>query len=286
MPPFSLIQPSTADEAVAALRYGAPGETVVLAGGTDVLSDIEEHRIRATRLLSLRHLPWKTLLWSGTSLRIGSTLPLRTLERDVQVRHRIPGLWHAVRAVGSVTLRHQATIGGNLARSAPTSDLVPILLALDADVDLIGTRGARHLPVDRFVRASRSTALERDELIRSVEIPEARPSAFLWQRVRPANDISQVGVAVAYSPSRTTWRIAVGGVLPRPVLLPEAERLLSGPTPAAPEIRAAAQEAAHRAPFATDRRATEEYRRHLVAALLARAVSAATARPPSASGVP
>ncbi len=258
MPSFSLIQPTTADEALAALRQGAPGETVVLAGGTDLLSDIEEHRVVATRLLSLHHLPWKILVWSGTSLRIGSTLPLRALERDAQVRDRIPGLWQAIRAVGSVSLRQRATLGGNLGRSAPTSDLIPILLALDAEVDLLGAKGERRLTVDRFVRSSRRTALEPDELIRSVEIPEARPSAFLWQRVRPANDISQVGVAVAYSPSRKTWRIAVGGVLPRPVLVPEAERLLTGPTPGAPELRAAALEAAQRVPFATDRRATEQ----------------------------
>jgi CO/xanthine dehydrogenase FAD-binding subunit len=285
MQPFSFVQPSTTDEALAALRHGDPGETVVLAGGTNVLLDLDDRRIAPRQIVSLRHLPWKTLAWSGDSLRIGSTLPLRTLELDPDLRHRIPGLWQAVRAVGSVALRHRATIGGNLGRSAPASDLVPILLALDAEVDLVGIQGERALSVDRFVRSSRTTALERGELIRSVAIPEARPSAFLWQRVRPANDISQVGVAVAYSPSGKNWRIAVGGVVPRPVLLPEAERLLSGPSPGPAELRAAAQEAAIRVPFTTDRRATEEYRRQLVATLLARAVRAAGA-PPSSSGVP
>lgn len=275
MTPFSFVQPSTTDEALAALRDGAPGETVVLAGGTDVLLDLEDHRIAPKQIVSLRHLPWKTLTWSEASLRIGSTLPLRTLEEDPDVRRRIPGLWQAVRAVGSVALRHRATIGGNLGRSAPASDLIPMLLALDTNVDLVRASGERTLSVDRFVRSSRSTVLQRGELIRSVVVPEARPSAFLWQRVRPANDISQVGVAVAYSRAQRKWRIAVGGVAPRPVLIPEAERLLSGPTPAAAEVRAAAREAASRVPFTTDRRATEEYRRHLVATLLARAVIAA-----------
>ncbi|MFZ0698942.1 MAG: FAD binding domain-containing protein [Thermoplasmata archaeon] len=284
MPPFSFLQPSTTEEALAALRHGDPDRTVVLAGGTNVLPDLEDQRISPLQIVSLRHLPWKTLAWSGDSLRIGSTLPLRTLETDPDLRRRIPGLWQAVRAVGSVALRHRATIGGNLGRSAPASDLVPMLLVLDTEVDIVGIAGERTLSVDRFVRSSRTTALQRGELIRSVAIPEARPSAFLWQRVRPANDISQVGVAVAYSPSGKSWRIAVGGVLPRPVLLPEAERLLSGPSPSPTELRAAAQEAAIRAPFTTDRRATEEYRRQLVATLLARAVRAAGARPTSPGG--
>ena len=285
MATFSFVQPSTTDEALAALRLGEPGETMIVAGGTDVLFGLEGRRIPLKRVVSLRHLPWKTLSWAGKSLRIGSTLPLRTLERDPDLRRRIPGLWQAVRAVGSVALRHRATLGGNLGRSSPASDLIPILLALDSEVDIVGMEGERSLPVDQFVRASRTTALGSGELIRSVAIPEARPSAFLWQRVRPANDISQVGVAVAYSPSRKGWRIAVGGVVPRPVLLPQAERLLSGPFPGAAELRAAAQEASMRVPFATDRRATEEYRRQLVATLLQRAVRAAGSHP-SSPGVP
>lgn len=284
MSSFSFLQPATTDEALAALRHGAPGDTVVLAGGTDVLLDLDDRRIAPQRILSLRHLPWKTLAWSGSSLRIGSTLPLRALESDLELRQRIPGLWQAVRAVGSVALRHRATIGGNLGRSAPASDLIPILLALDGEVELIGSKGERTLSVDAFVRSSRTTALEPGELIRSVVIPEARPSAFLWQRVRPANDISQVGVAVAYSPSLQRWRIAVGGVAPRPALIPEAERLLLGFSPKPAEVRAAAEEAARRAPFATDRRATEEYRRHLVATMLSRAVAAARAHPTPSGG--
>ncbi|NNN17116.1 MAG: hypothetical protein HKL79_01960 [Thermoplasmata archaeon] len=285
MPAFSFVQPSTTDEALAALRQGEPGETVIVAGGTDALFELESRRIPPQRVISLRHLPWRTLSWAGESLRIGSTLPLRTLESDPDLRRRIPGLWQAVRAVGSVALRHRATLGGNLGRSSPASDLVPILLALDGEVDIVGIQGERSLPVDQFVRASRTTALGPGELIRSIAIPEARPSAFLWQRVRPANDISQVGVAVAYSPTRKEWRIAVGGVVPRPVLLPQAERLLSGPSPDAAELRAAAQEASMRVPFSTDRRASEAYRRQLVAILLQRAVRAAGSRP-SPSGAP
>lgn len=272
MTAFSFAQPSTADEALAALGGAEPGETVILAGGTDVLLDLEDGRIAPKQIVSLRHLPWKTLLWAGDSLRVGSTLPLRTLESDPDLPRRIPGLWQAVRAVGSVALRHRATMGGNLGRSAPASDLIPMLLALDAEVDLIGIHGERSLSVDRFVRSSRTTALQPGELIRSVLIPEARPSAFLWQRVRPANDISQVGVAVAYSRSKQRWSIAVGGVSPRPVRLPEAERRLTGLAPGPTDLRAAAQEAASRVPFVTDRRATEEYRRQLVATLLQRAV--------------
>src|SRR5580658_1969679 len=211
---FDLVTPSTVEEAIASLRVDRGASSAVIAGGTDLLLDIDDGRSSPTRVISLRRLPWRTLDWVNGALTIGSTLPLRTLEDDPEVRTRLPGLWQAVHAVGSVALRHRATIGGNLGRSAPASDLVPILLALDAEVDLVGVGGSRRLSVDRFVRASRRTALEPGELIRSVRIPESRPSSYLWQRVRPANDISQVAVAVSFSPAGRAWTVAVGGVPP------------------------------------------------------------------------
>jgi CO/xanthine dehydrogenase FAD-binding subunit len=278
--PFDLLVPSTVEEAIATLRASDRDRVAVIAGGTDLLLDIDDGRSNPNRIVSLRRLPWRTLDWADGALTVGSTLPLRTLEDDPEVRVRLPGLWQAVHDVGSVALRHRATMGGNLGRSAPASDLVPMLLALDAEVDLVGPGGERRLVVDRFVRASRQTALAPGELIRSVRIPESRPSAYLWQRVRPANDISQVAVAVAYSPTRHRWTVAVGGVPPRPVLLPEVSAALGAGVPSDGVLRSARDRVARDAALVSDRRASEEYRRRLVGALFERAVrSAATTVP-------
>jgi CO/xanthine dehydrogenase FAD-binding subunit len=276
MSPFVLVAPETVEQAIAELGRGARGSAAPLAGGTDLLLDLDERRIEADRVVSLRRLPWRTLAWDGPVLTIGSTLPLRALEADRLLAARHPALLEAVRAVGGVALRHRATLGGNLGRSAPASDLVPVLLALDAEVEVVGPSGPRAVPVDRFVRASRETALARAELIRSVRLPEPRPSAYLWQRVRPANDISQLSVAVAFSPSDRRWRVALGGVPPRPVLVPEAAAALREADPGDAEVREAASAmVAHRS-LVRDRRASDEYRRRLVGVLLARAVRAAT----------
>ncbi len=272
MPPFSLTAPATVEEAIATLRAASGEAPAVIAGGTDLLLDLDDGRIAPARVVSLRRLPWKTLDWVGEALTVGSTLPLRSLEDDPDVRRRLPGLHQAVRAVGSVALRHRATLGGNLGRSAPASDLIPMLLALDAEVDLVGPAGERRLPVDAFVQASRRTALAPGELIRSVRIPEARPSAYLWQRVRPANDISQIAVAAAYSPSGRRWSVAVGGLPPRPILLGDVARALGPAPPDDATLRAAAARAAREVPVAADQRASEEYRRRLVGTLLVRAV--------------
>ncbi len=276
--------PSSEAEALRLLAAASEGELAIVAGGTDLLLDLDEGRIRPRRLLSLHRLPWRSHAWHGGALRIGATEPLRALESDPEVRRRLPALAQAIAAVGSPPLRRQATVGGNLGRSAPSSDLAPVLLALEAEVEIVGAGGVRSVPVDRFLLGSRSTALASGELVRSVRIAEPRPvSAYLWQRVRPANDISQIGVAVAWSPSAVRWRVALGGVPPRPVLVDPAAAALPGPAPAGAAVEAAAELLAASPALVSDRRATEEHRRRLAAVLLARAVAAATR---SAGGAP
>ncbi|MCI4332027.1 MAG: FAD binding domain-containing protein [Thermoplasmata archaeon] len=274
---FTLVAPERPEEACEILASAAPGQVAVLAGGTDLLLDLDSGRSHPDRVLSLRRLPWRSLQWNGPTLTIGSTLPLSEIEVDPVVRARIPGLWDAIHGVGSLQLRHRATLGGNLGRASPTSDLIPMLLALDASVEIVGVQGIRSVPVDEFVLASRSTALRVGELIASISIPEARPSAYVWQRVRPSNDISQVGVAVARASRAPFWRVALGGVTPRPVRLPEAERELRAERPLTPEVVRAAEAAATHAPFATDKRATETYRRQLVGVLVRRAIAMVSA---------
>jgi carbon-monoxide dehydrogenase medium subunit len=276
MSSFDLITPDSEAEAIAWLGRTAEGETAVLAGGTDLLNDLEEGRIAPRHLLSLRRLPWNRWSWDGGALSVGSTTPLVDLEYDPEIRTRFPGLVTALEAVGSVALRSRATLGGNLGRSGSASDLIPILLALDATAEIVGPKGPRTVPVDALVVASRRPALAPGELIRSVRLPEPRPSAYLWQRIRPAQDVSHVGVAVAVAPSDGRWRIVLGGVPPRAIRIhPEPSELPKRPS--APELDLAARRAAERLPLSTDRRATGEYRRHVVHALVLRAVRAVAA---------
>jgi CO/xanthine dehydrogenase FAD-binding subunit len=284
MAPFELLTPSSEAEAVRAVAEAAPDSVAVLAGGTDLLVDIEDRRAEPRVVVSLRRLPWRGHRWDDRGgCIIGSTEPLVALEEDPDLPPRLPALHQAIVAVGSPALREQATLGGNLGRSAPASDLTPVLLALDADVELVGPAASRRLAVDELLRASRETALARGELIRAVRVPERRPvSAYLWQRVRPANDISQIGVAAAYSPRDDRWRISLGGVPPRPRLVADAARLLAGPRPGPDDVSAAAARLSADPALVGDRRATDEHRRRLAGVLLERAVAQATAH----AGVP
>ncbi|MHB8352005.1 MAG: FAD binding domain-containing protein [Thermoplasmata archaeon] len=267
MTPFRIETPETPAEAHRLLaRPGA----MALGGGTDLLLDLESGRAEASTLVSLRKLPFRSVGWEGDTLRIGATAPLARVEAVPGLSDRIPGLATAVGAVGSPALRQRATLGGNLVRCAPTSDLLPILIALEATVEIGGPAGARSIPVEELGEGSRRTRLAPGELLQSIRVPAA-PSAYLWQRVRPAHDISQVGVAVART-GAGRWAIAVGGVQPMAIRLRRAEESLQGRGPSEAQIEEAADRAAADAPFGTDRRATETYRRQLLRVLVGRAV--------------
>ncbi len=280
---FQLVRPSTPEGAIRLLSQAGAGEIAVLAGGTDLSWDLDQARIAPIQVLSLGKLPWKYLRWENGSLVVGSTLPLRALELDPHVKRRLPGLWEAIRDVGSPALRSRATLGGNLGRCSPVSDLIPMLLAFDARVRIVGPNGAREHPVDMVLQESRRTSLGPAELIESVILPASGPSAYLWQRVQPVNDISQVGVAVAFVPERPHWHIALGGLQPRARRLSEAEAVLRSARPTRFEMELAAQEAARRAEFVSDKRATESYRRRLVAVLVRRAIQTTVERMPKPS---
>ncbi len=278
MAAYVLVAPASESEALAELAAAPEGTIAVLAGGSDLLLDLEEGLRAPRRVVSLRRLPWRRHRWLSGGLEIGSTEPLADLEADPELAARCPALAQAIAAVGSPALRRQATVGGNLGRAAPASDLIPVLLALDAEVQLVSGSGTRSLGLDRFLRASRVTALAPTELIRSVRCPEVRTrSAYLWQRVRPSNDISQIGVAVAWSPGERRWRVSLGGSPPRPVLAEDAATELAGPNPGETELARASERLAAHPALVTDRRASDEHRRRLAGTLLDRAVRATMA---------
>jgi CO/xanthine dehydrogenase FAD-binding subunit len=268
-------RPTRLEELFQLLQESPPPETSVIAGGTDLLGALDQGRFRPRHLVSLTGLPLGYLRPSEGELRIGSTLPLREIERWPEIGRWAPHLLDALKDVGSVALRHRATLGGNLVRASPASDLLPPLIAGEARVTLLSSNGRRELSVEDFLKGSWETALHPGEIVEEIRLPGPRAGAFLWQRVKPANDISQVAVAVTRQDPGGPggpWRLAAGGVEPCPRRLYRTEEVLSEPWPSPRTLEEAVQRAREEVVFRTDRRATEEYRRHLLGVLLERAV--------------
>ncbi len=283
---YALHFPRSFEEAFRLLDPQGQPPALPLAGGTDLLPAVEAGRWHPGALVSLSRLPLATFERAGDEVLIGGTLPLRRLEREPAIGELLPGFAEALREVGSVPLRHRATLGGNVVRASPASDLLPPLLALEASLDLRSQHGRRRVALVDFLRGSWETTLQRGELVERIRVPVPRPGSYRWQRVRPANDISQVGVATALvtSDARSPWRIAAGGMESHPQRLSGAEAALPQEDPSPGEI----EEAVHRAREGTrlkdDRRAGEEYRRHLLGVLLRRSITSTVERARSMKG--
>ncbi len=283
---YALHFPRTFDEAFRLLDPEGKEPGLALAGGTDLLPAVEAGRLHPGALVSLSRLPLATFEQTDDEVLIGGTLPLRRLEREPAIVRLLPGLAEALREVGSVPLRHRATLGGNVVRASPASDLLPPLLALEARLDLRSRHGARRVALSDFVRGSWETTLKPGELVERIRVPVPRPGSYHWQRVRPANDISQVGVSTAYVPSdsRSPWRIAAGGTDPHPQRLSGAEAALHHEDPSPGEIDEAVHRAREGSRLKDDRRAGEDYRRHLLGVLLRRSITSTVSRARSMGG--
>src|SRR4051794_31348924 len=96
--------------------------------------------VKARRVVDLSALPELQVLEQRPdgSLRIGAAVTARTLEQARPVRETFTALAEGASVVGSYQIRNLATLGGNLANAAPSADMAPPLLALEAEVLLAG----------------------------------------------------------------------------------------------------------------------------------------------------
>jgi CO/xanthine dehydrogenase FAD-binding subunit len=172
-------------------------------------------------------------------------------------------------------IRNAGTVGGNLANGSPAADIVPPLLALEADVVIESIRGRRRVPLDAFFTGYRKNVLAPNELVREVRFREPAQDArgrFVKVGQRNASAISIVTVAALAAPGDagpgTTLRIALGAVAPVPMRARRAEAAAEG-KPLTPEtIRRAGEEAGAECSPIDDIRGSAWYRRQVVRALV------------------
>jgi xanthine dehydrogenase small subunit len=167
-----------------------------------------------------------------TSLRIGSGTSLDTLEKLCE--KPIPEFSRFLRIFASPQIKRVATIGGNIANASPIGDLLPPLLALDASLTLVSSRGQRSVPLSKFFIGYRKTLLRKGELIQAVCIPIPKKSDHLrFYKVsnRKDLDISTVSASFRLSVAKGVIqiaRIAYGGMAAIPLRLTQLEKKISG----------------------------------------------------------
>lgn len=282
---MSITVATSLPEALHALA--ATPDALVLAGGTDLLVEInEQHRQidPATTVISIARIPelrqW-TLDPAGRTLRIGAGVTYAEIAAD-PIAGLLPALAQAARTVGSPQIRNAATIGGNLGTCSPAGDGLPPLAALDAVVELSSAVGTRRMPVAEFMVGVKRTARQPGELITAVEVPLLDGwQGYAKVGVRNAMVIAISGACLAIDRPARSVRLALGSVGPTIIRAAAAEALVAaaidwehGVVAAGDADRFAAAAAEAASPI-SDHRATADYRRHSIAVLARRLLARA-----------
>lgn len=276
---FALHEPSSLSEAIdLGSRFGTEGR--FLAGGTDLIIQINRKRIAPLHIVSLSRLSdLSDIELSPAGFSIGALTTHKSIERHPVFRTRFAALGAASRVVGGHQVRNIATIGGNLVNASPAADTIPPLLALDSEVDLAGVSGSRRLPLRDFLSGPGRTERRFDEVLTHVrfkDLPPRSGTAFLKAGRRRAMEISIVCVAakLTFSTERliVSAAIALGAVGPTALRCPEAEKLMIGEAPRADLFAEAGLRAAQECAPISDVRASAEYRGMMVSSLVKRAL--------------
>jgi len=280
---FDLAIPSSLEEALEALAANELGTKVVpLAGGTNVIVDLRARRFSADKLVSLRNLQVLRGIRVGADcVAVGGQTTVSDILQSQALAEIAPSLVEQAKFFGGQMVRNAATIAGNVCCGSPAADLVFPLLALAAEVTLVGKRGSRKVPLSDFYLDYKKDVRRPDELMTEISwLRPKRPSANFSYKLglRKGDAITVVGIAAALSVQDgrcVEARIAMGAVAPYARRAKAAEAILIGETLTPKLIDAAAIRASEEAEPIDDIRASAEYRRHGVRVLTRRMVTQA-----------
>ncbi len=225
------------DDALQTL-VSAPGEALIIGGGTDLLLDLQQGRHEPVHtLVDVTEIPELTTLEiRNGELFVGAGVPHRQIVDSPLVFDHAQALTEACGLIGGPQVRNTATLGGNVAHALPAADGTIALMALDAQAEVAGLSGRRRVPLaDIFVSPGKNSLA--DELLVGFYLPlkkTAEASAF--KRVmRPqgvAIAILNLGVWLRRAEDLIAEvRISVGPSGPIPRRMTQAEDLLQNHSP-------------------------------------------------------
>jgi carbon-monoxide dehydrogenase medium subunit len=273
--------PKTIAEAVAILgKHGDKAK--ILAGGTDIIVQLREHRRDADVLVDVKRIPDVNELTydAKKGLVVGAAVPCYRIYEHKEIVRLYPGLIDAASLIGGIQIQSRASLGGNLCNASPAADSIPPMIALEGVCVIAGPSGTRELPVEKFCTAPGRNVLGKGELLVSIRFPPPKPnSGAAYLRFIPRNEmdiaVAGAGVSLVLDAAKakcTAARVALAAVAPTPLLVPEAGvALVDGALNDALIAKAAAAAQAAARPI-TDMRGDADYRRHLVGVLVKRAL--------------
>ncbi|WP_328379528.1 FAD binding domain-containing protein [Streptomyces sp. NBC_00440] len=284
--PFTYHRARSAEDA-ARLLAELGDEAKLLAGGQSLIAMMNYRLARPRHLVDIGSLPESEGLTGfrhgPDGLRIGALTTHHAVETadEAQLGAGFAVLRDAMRWVGHLPIRTRGTVGGSIAHGDSTAEWCLLAVLLDARIVARGPRGTRTITAGDFFYGFFSTALEPDELITELVFPHPAPHAALTEFAERKGDFGIVVAAVDLDVENGAvrgGRVALGGVAPAPVQVPEAEEALARGGSEDVLFAACAEAAAAAIDPPGDGNGTAQYRRILTRRLVIQACEEAMSR--------
>jgi aerobic carbon-monoxide dehydrogenase medium subunit len=195
---FDYKAPATLDEAVALLNSDLDGAKI-LAGGHSLIPAMKLRLAQPQLLVDIARI--KSLSYireEGDQILIGATTTHYQLESSDLLKSICPLLPECAKSIGDVQVRNRGTIGGSLAHSDPAGDWPAAILALSADLIVVGPNGERTVKAENFFVDLLTTDLQPGEILREIRItkPAGKYRQAYQKAPHPASGFAVVGIAV------------------------------------------------------------------------------------------
>ena len=272
----SFFQPTTEAELQQLLNLYP--QAALVAGATDLGLELTQRHRQYAQLISVGAITSLAQFeWQDDQLLIGAALPYTDMEsRAHELSIPLKRLLHRL---GSRQIRNQGTIGGNIANGSPIADMPPVLLAWDADIEIVDSSGKRTWhPLSSVYLGYRLTIVQAGQYIARIRLSRAaldRPHRFYKVSKRFEDDISAVlgAFSLELAGGRLgAVRLAFGGVAATPVRATATEALLTGRTLSDALIASACDTLKNELKPISDVRASSAYRSEMAANTLQRAL--------------
>jgi carbon-monoxide dehydrogenase medium subunit len=276
---FDYYQPESLKEAYQIMDH-FDGRVHYVAGGTDLFVKIHNNAIEADALISLKGIKGLSGIRISDSLNMGSMTLFRDIERNTHICQAYPVLSQAVWWLASPQIRNVATIGGNLANSAPSADCAAPLLVLEAKLTIEGPDTRRKIPIEEFFTGPGENCMNKTEVLTQIEIPAIAPKTRMsFLKIgRVIRDLAISNVAVLLVMEKGTCRkirLAAGAVAPIPIRLRSVEEMIMGEKITPKLLEHIKKKTEQEVCPISDVRSSAEYRRGVTGVLVRRAIEQA-----------
>jgi aerobic carbon-monoxide dehydrogenase medium subunit len=277
---FEYYAPTTLSDAVQYLSAHRD-DVKILSGGQSLLPLMKMRLSKPAYILDVGRISGLDLITEeGNNLIVGALVTHAQIEESAVLKKKCPLLPQTATTIADVQVRNRGTIGGSIAHADPAGDWPPAILALDAEIKVVGPSGERWVKCDDFFLGLMMSVLEPDEVVTAIRVPVTGNDKTAYLKAAPrSSGFAVVGVAVrmALEASGMCSRIALGitGITDKAFRAQRVETMLAGKKLDTQLIEAAAAESTRNIDVIEDINGSNKYRAHLTHVYLTRVIQTA-----------